>query len=77
MRSLYRRIENNCRIQEIFLMAFFISALITFTSDLIFPNHWITKFLKDFVMPVTSPFVFLIFGMINAENEKIQKINKH
>lgn len=53
-------------------MAFFISALVTFTSDLIFPNHWITKFLKDFVMPVTSPFVFLIFGMINAENEKLE-----
>lgn len=53
-------------------MAFFISTLVTFTSDLIFPNHWITKFLKDFVMPVTSPFVFLIFGMINAENEKLE-----
>lgn len=50
-------------------MAFFISALVTFTSDLIFPNHWITKFLKDFVVPVIGPFVFLIFEMINTKNK--------
>ncbi|WP_270638154.1 hypothetical protein [Limosilactobacillus mucosae] len=78
MRSLYRRIENNCRIQEIFLATFFIFALSTFISDLISPNHLVTKFLKDFVMPIISPFVFLIFGMINTENEKIgHKLNKH
>lgn len=29
-------------------------------------------------MPVLSPLVFLIFGMINTENEKIEhKLNKH
>lgn len=69
MRSLYRRIENNCRIQEIFLATFFIFALSTFISDLIFPNHLVTKFLKDFVVPVIGPFVFLIFEMINTKNK--------
>lgn len=77
MRSLFKRLKSNTRFQEIYLLSFFMLALLTFFFDAISPNCLVTKFLKDFVMPIVSPFVFLIFGMINAENEKIQKINKH
>ena len=54
------------------------SALLTFFFDAISPNCLATKCLKDFIMPVLSPFVFLIFGMIITENDEIlKKINKH
>ena len=77
MRSLYKKLKSNTRIQEIFLGIFFLFALLTFIFDTLFPNGWVTKFLKDFVMPILSPFVFLIFGMINTENKQIEhKITK-
>lgn len=69
MRSLYKRLKSNTRFQEIYLWIFFMFALL---------NCLVTKCLKDFIMPVLSPLVFLIFGMINTENEKIEhKLNKH
>ena len=53
-------------------------ASLTFFFDAISPHYLVTKFLKDFVMLIVSPFVFLIFGMINTENKKIgHKLNKH
>lgn len=60
------------RHQAIILIIFFFSALITFMFDTVYPNCLVTKFLKDFVMPIISPFVFLIFGIINNENDKIE-----
>lgn len=78
MRRLYKRLKSNTRIQVIYLWIFFMSALLTFFFDAISPNCLATKCLKDFIMPVLSPFVFLIFGMIITENDEIlQKINKH
>ena len=77
MRSLYKKLKSNTLIQKIFLVIFFLFALLTFIFDVFCPNDWVTKFLKDFVMPILSPFVFLIFGMINTENKQIEhKITK-
>lgn len=78
MRSLYKRLKSNTRFQEIYLWSFFMLALLTFFFDAISPNCLATKCLKDFIMPVLNPLVFLIFGIINTENEKIEhKLNKH
>lgn len=77
MRSLYKRLKSNTRYQELLLGIFFFCAILTYIFDTFTYCFFITNFLKDFVMPIISPFIFLIFEMITTENEKIQhKIRK-